>query len=154
MPAALNVSVSFAVSSRMILSIAAGVSVTPIRNCALSLSCISGVFSASAQSLLILSRIAFGTRGWRHQAEPGVVDERQAGLGEGRHVRQFRNALRGRGRDGADLAGLRLVARQVDRREIELRVAADHRGHRIRRAAERHVDDVDAGDAGGTARRR
>ena len=43
------------------------------------------------------------------------------------------------------LPASRLVARQVDRREIELRVAADHRGHRVRRAAERHMDDVDAG---------
>src|SRR3954466_12032124 len=61
MPACLNVSVMAAVSSLTILSIAAGVSVTPIRNCALILASISGVLMASAQSLLIFSRIGFGT---------------------------------------------------------------------------------------------
>ena len=55
-PASLNTVVSVAVSSRMILSKAAGVSVTGMTNCAASLACISGVFNASAQSLLIFSR--------------------------------------------------------------------------------------------------
>src|SRR3954447_18455772 len=61
MPASLNTLVRLAVSSAILLSIASGVSAALIRNWLLSLARISGVFSASAQSFAILSRIGLGT---------------------------------------------------------------------------------------------
>ena len=51
----------------------------------------------------------------------------------------------GDGRDRAHLAGLGHLLRQIDRRKIHLRIAAHHRRHRIGRALERHVHDVDPG---------
>ena len=81
----------------------------------------------------------------RDQAVPGVGFHVDAALFQRRHVRQIRRALGGRHRQDFHLAGLR-QRRHRDRRQAgHLRVVADHRRDRRRRAGVGHVHDLRAG---------
>jgi len=97
-------------------------------------------------SWLILLMIVLGVAAGAITAKPGIVlVVRHRRLRDGRHVRQLRHALGRIDRDRLDLVGLAQVFRRRDRREIHLDVAAHDRRDGLRRAAERHVLEVDIG---------
>ncbi len=77
----------------------------------------------------------------RHRREAGI-----AGLGDGRHVRQQRHALRRADGDEFDRGGFRLRHGIADADEHQLDVARDHVLHRRRRALVVHGDQIGAGD--------
>ena len=106
----------------------------------------SGGRSASATAAGSLSIDRLRRAGGREQAVPLQRRiARHAGLGDGRHVRQRRHALRPRHRERAELAGFdqRLGGEQVGEQRRD--PAGQHLGHRRAGALERNVLQIDAG---------
>ena len=130
-------------SARRYLSNSAGVMMIGTAPCLAQASFVSALGQRLVDLGVELVDDRLRRAGRRHDAEPdGGLVARQAGLGDGRHVRQHGRARRAGGAERPHLAGLDVRRHGGDGVEHHLHVAADGVGARFAAAAVRHMHDV------------